>query len=166
IVAREIVSRRSRRSERRARVHRALSSMEGARSRITRIFPLLHDRARRHRPCKARGSAMSSSTRTDRDCAFDLYRASLHGGRTLAPEEERALAVRWRNGDSTAGDRLIRASLPFVISVALEYRRWGVPIDDLVQQGNLGLLKAAKKFDPTRECRLITYAVYWIRAEI
>ena len=109
---------------------------------------------------------MSSSPRPDRESAFDLYRASLHGGRTLTPQEERALATRWRAGDSTAGDRLIRASLPFVISVALEYRRWGVPIEDLVQQGNLGLLKAAQKFDPSRDCRLITYAVYWIRAEI
>ncbi len=98
--------------------------------------------------------------------SFDRYRASLHGSVTLTPTEERALAQRFRDGDAAAGTKLIRASLPFVISVALEYRRWGVPIEDLVQQGNLGLLKAAHKFDPTRECRLITYAVYWIRAEI
>lgn len=98
--------------------------------------------------------------------SFDRYRASLHGTTTLTPAEERALSERWRNGDTTAGDKLIRASLPFVISVALEYRRWGIPLEDLVQQGNLGLLKAAHKFDPDRECRLITYAVYWIRAEI
>src|SRR5260221_10973505 len=109
---------------------------------------------------------MPSSPRSERESAFDLYRASLHGAHTLAPQDERALAVRWRAGDSSAGDRLIKASLPFVISVALEYRRWGVPLEDLVQQGNLGLLKAARKFDPTRECRLVTYAVYWIRAEI
>ena len=47
-----------------------------------------------------------------------------------------------------------------------EYRRWGIPVEDIVQQGNLGLLRAASKFDPTRECRLATYAAYWIRAEI
>lgn len=98
--------------------------------------------------------------------AFDRYRASLHGTHPLEPREERELARRWHAGDASAGDRLIRASLPFVIAVALEYRRWGAPIDDLVQQGNLGLLKAAAKFDPKRDCRLITYAVYWIRAEI
>ncbi len=98
--------------------------------------------------------------------SFDRYRASLHGTTTLTPADERALAERWRNGDTAAGDKLIRASLPFVISVALEYRRWGIPLEDLVQQGNLGLLKAAHKFDPQRDCRLITYAVYWIRAEI
>jgi RNA polymerase sigma-32 factor len=98
--------------------------------------------------------------------SFDRYRASLHGTSTLSPTEERELARKWRDGDSAAGDRLIKASLPFVISIALEYRRWGAPLEDLVQQGNLGLLKAAKKFDPSRDCRLITYAVYWIRAEI
>ena len=98
--------------------------------------------------------------------SLDRYRASLHGTEPLDPSEERALAARYRAGDNAAGDRLIKASLPFVITVALEYRRWGAPLEDLVQQGNLGLLKAAKKFDPDRDCRLITYAVYWIRAEI
>lgn len=98
--------------------------------------------------------------------SLDRYRASLHGTEPLSPSEERELAARYRAGDSAAGARLITASLPFVITVALEYRRWGAPLEDLVQQGNLGLLKAAQKFDPARDCRLITYAVYWIRAEI
>jgi RNA polymerase sigma-32 factor len=97
---------------------------------------------------------------------LDAYRSSLHGVKTLEPHEERALARRWQAGEAGAGDRLIRASLPFVIAIALEYRQWGTPIEDLIQQGNLGLLKAAKKFDPERDCRLVTYAVYWIRAEI
>jgi RNA polymerase sigma-32 factor len=101
----------------------------------------------------------------DRD-SFDRYRASLSHTEPLAPQLERELARRWSAGDAAAGDSLIKASLPFVIAVALEYRRWGAPIEDLVQQGNLGLLKAARKFDPARDCRLITYAVYWIRAEI
>ena len=96
----------------------------------------------------------------------DRYRASIAGTLTLVADEEKRLARLWRDGDSATGDKLIRASLPFVISVALEYRRWGAPLEDLIQQGNLGLLKAARKFDPTRDCRLITYAVYWIRAEI
>jgi RNA polymerase sigma-32 factor len=52
------------------------------------------------------------------------------------------------------------------MSISLEYRRWGIPMEDIVQQGNLGLLRAASKFDPGRECRLATYAAYWIRAEI
>ncbi len=98
--------------------------------------------------------------------SLEAYRHSLAGVVTLKPDEERRLAERWRDGDAKAGQRLIEASLPFVITIATEYRRWGVPLEDLIQQGNLGLLKGALRFDPSRDCRLITYAVYWIRAEI
>ncbi|MGZ5967220.1 MAG: sigma-70 family RNA polymerase sigma factor [Polyangiales bacterium] len=98
--------------------------------------------------------------------ALDAYRVSLTGIEPLSAVEERVLAQRWRNGDQDAGRRLVEASLPFVITVATEYRRWGIPLEDLIQQGNLGLLKGALRFEPSRECRLITYAVYWIRAEI
>ncbi len=97
---------------------------------------------------------------------LDRYRASLSNTPSLAAEEELDLARRWRTGDPDAGHRLIEASLRFVVSVALEYRRWGAPVEDLVQQGNVGLLKAAAKFDPAKGCRLITYAGYWVRAEI
>jgi RNA polymerase sigma-32 factor len=98
--------------------------------------------------------------------ALEAYRHSLVGVEPLSAEEERRLAKCWRAGDATAGRRLVEASLPFVITIAAEYRRWGVPLEDLIQQGNLGLLKGALRFEPERECRLITYAVYWIRAEI
>lgn len=98
--------------------------------------------------------------------ALEAYRISLTGISPLKSDEERELAARWRQGDQTAGRKLIEASLPFVITIATEYRRWGVPLEDLIQQGNLGLLKAATRFNPERDCRLITYAVYWIRAEI
>ena len=101
-----------------------------------------------------------------RPTSLDRYRRDLNGVAPLDAETERALAEAWRGGDRSAGDRLIEASLPFVIKVAREYRRWGIPLEDLIQQGNLGLLRAAKKFDPEQQCRLITYAVYWIRAEI
>lgn len=86
--------------------------------------------------------------------------------RALDRGTELELARRWTEGDERAGERIIEACLPFVISIALEYRRWNVPLEDIVQQGNLGLLKAAKKFNPDRDCRLATYAAYWIRAEI
>jgi RNA polymerase sigma-32 factor len=94
------------------------------------------------------------------------YRESLAKVSPVDKETERALAVRWRAGDRRAGTRLIEACLPFVLTIALEYRRWGVPLEDIVQQGNVGLLRAAQKFDPSRDCRLATYAAYWIRAEI
>ncbi len=98
--------------------------------------------------------------------ALEAYRNSLTGISPLKADEERDLAARWRSGDQLAGRKLIEASLPFVITIATEYRRWGVALEDLIQQGNLGLLKAATRFNPERDCRLITYAVYWIRADI
>lgn len=98
--------------------------------------------------------------------SLNAYRKTLANVRVLDRDAERDLALRWIEGDKRAGQKLIEACLPFVVSIALEYRRWGVPLEDIVQQGNLGLLKAASKFDPSRECRLATYAAYWIRAEI
>lgn len=98
--------------------------------------------------------------------SVDRYRASLKRVSVLDPATERELARAWAKGDGRAGSQLIEASLPFVLKIAREYRRWGVPLEDLIQQGNLGLLKAARKFDPDKNCRLITYASYWIRAEI
>jgi RNA polymerase sigma-32 factor len=98
--------------------------------------------------------------------SLHAYRRSLGNVRVLDRDEERDLARRWKAGDRRAGERIIEACLPFVVSIALEYRRWGVPLEDIVQQGNLGLLKAAARFDPSRDCRLATYAAYWIRAEI
>jgi RNA polymerase sigma-32 factor len=94
------------------------------------------------------------------------YRDSVKSVTPLGRESERELAGQWRAGDRRAGEKIVTACLPFVMSIALEYRRWGIPLEDIVQQGNLGLLKAAAKFDPTREVRLATYAAYWIRAEI
>ncbi len=98
--------------------------------------------------------------------SLHAYRRSLAHVQVLDRETERSLARRWAAGDKRAGQKIIEACLPFVVSIALEYRRWGVPLEDIIQQGNLGLLKAAEKFDPDRECRLATYAAYWIRAEI
>ena len=98
--------------------------------------------------------------------ALRVYRDNLSSVKPLDRDTERELALRWIAGDKRAGEKIVQACLPFVISVALEYRRWGVPLEDIIQQGNLGLLRAAKKFDPAKECRLATYAVYWIRAEI
>jgi RNA polymerase sigma-32 factor len=84
----------------------------------------------------------------------------------MTQEQERALIDRWKAGDREAGERLVRAFLPFVASIAYEYRRWSAPMEDIVQQGCLGLLRAAARFDPGQNVRLVTYAAYWIRAEI
>jgi RNA polymerase sigma-32 factor len=98
--------------------------------------------------------------------SLHAYRRSVAGIVPLDRDGERTLADRWRGGDRRAGDQLVMACLPFVVSIAVEYRRWGVPIEDIVQQGNVGLLRAALKFDTRKDCRLATYAAYWIRAEI
>lgn len=98
--------------------------------------------------------------------ALSLYRAELQQRDILSAEAERDLVTRWRAGDQDAGTKLIEGCLPFVMTIALEYRRWGVPLEDIIQEGNIGLLKAADRFDPERKCRLATYAAYWIRAEI
>jgi RNA polymerase sigma-32 factor len=98
--------------------------------------------------------------------SLDYYRRAISRYPQLTAQQERELARRYRAGDRRAGDRLIQACLPFVLLIAREYRCWGAPLEDIVQQGNLGLLKAALRFDPDRECRLVTYAAYWVRAEI
>jgi RNA polymerase sigma-32 factor len=98
--------------------------------------------------------------------ALRAYRSNLANVTPLEREAERELARRWRDGDKRAGTQLVTACLPFVIAIAMEYRRWGVPLEDVIQQGNVGLLRAAAKFDLDKECRLATYAAYWIRAEI
>jgi RNA polymerase sigma-32 factor len=109
---------------------------------------------------------MGSRSTTGAVGTLHVYREALAGLKVLERDVEKELARRFRAGDRRAGDKLVEACLPFVVSIAFEYRRWGVPLEDIVQQGNLGLLKAAQKFDPSRDCRLTTYAAYWIRAEI
>lgn len=85
---------------------------------------------------------------------------------TLSREEEHELAVKVQAGDQDAADKLVEANLRFVVAVALQYRRYGIPLSDLMAEGNLGLMLAVKKFDPDRGTRFVTYAGYWIRAYV
>lgn len=83
----------------------------------------------------------------------------------LGVEEERTLAERWRaHSDTRALGRLVEAHLGLVISIAVKYGHYGPPIEDLIQEGNIGLLIGARRFDPARGVRLATYATWWIRA--
>lgn len=84
----------------------------------------------------------------------------------LSREDEHELAVRVREGDKDAADKLVEANLRFVVAVALQYRRYGIPIGELMAEGNLGLMMAVDKFDPDRGTRFVTYAGYWIRAYV
>jgi RNA polymerase primary sigma factor len=84
----------------------------------------------------------------------------------LSPEAEVALGRRIAQGDEHALHALVEGNLRFVVQVALKYQGHGLPLADLINEGNLGLLHAARKFDPTRGTRFITYAVWWIRQAI
>ena len=99
--------------------------------------------------------------------ALDLFLAEIRAVPLLTAEEEARLARAWRDdGDARAAHELITANLRFVVKVAHEYRTYGFRARDLIQEGNIGLMKAVQKFDPEKQIRLISYAVWWIRAYI
>jgi len=85
----------------------------------------------------------------------------------LKPEEEYALAMRWRgDGDREAADKLVTSHLRLVAKIAMGYRGYGLPISEVISEGNIGLMQAVKRFEPERGVRLATYAIWWIRASI
>lgn len=84
----------------------------------------------------------------------------------VSPDEETSLAMRIQDGDEEAFNRLVESNLRFVVSVAKQYQGHGMELVDLINEGNYGLMKAARKFDPTRGFKFISYAVWWIRQSI
>ena len=102
----------------------------------------------------------------DEDKSLDLYLREIGETPLIKAEEEVELAKRIRQGDQKALEKLTKANLRFVVSVAKQYQNQGLSLADLINEGNIGLIKAAKRFDETRGFKFISYAVWWIRQAI
>ncbi|MDR2694196.1 MAG: RNA polymerase sigma factor RpoD/SigA [Chitinispirillales bacterium] len=102
----------------------------------------------------------------DDGSSLNLYLKEISKYKTLPIEEEADLAKRIRDGDRLALDKLVKSNLRFVVSVSRNYQNQGLPLVDLINEGNLGLIRAAKRFDEKKNFRFISYAVWWIRQAI
>ena len=103
---------------------------------------------------------------TLRTPTLEQYMRDISRIEMISPDEETELAMRIKEGDTQALNSLVNANLRFVVSVAKQYQNRGLDLTDLISEGNIGLIKAAQKFDPTRGFKFISYAVWWIRQQI
>jgi RNA polymerase primary sigma factor len=100
------------------------------------------------------------------DIALELYLKDIAHNKALSSEEEAVLAARIKKGDRKALDTMVKANLRFAVSVARKYQNQGLPLSELISEGNIGLIKAAKRFDEKKNFKFISYAVWWIRQSI
>lgn len=109
--------------------------------------------------------AVDYETRHSTD-AFTLYIRQIGETPLLTPQEEVVLAKRIKRGDKAAREHMIKANLRFVVKIARDYENYGLPLLDLINEGNIGLMKAVDRFDPTKGAKLSTYASWWIKQSI
>jgi RNA polymerase sigma-32 factor len=109
---------------------------------------------------------MQASSSLSSADTLSTYLADINQYPLLSVQEEQALARRFKQGDMAAGHKLVTSNLRFVVKVSYEYRSYGIKMSDLIQEANIGLMKAVQKFDADKGIRLISYAVWWIRAYI
>jgi RNA polymerase primary sigma factor len=103
---------------------------------------------------------------TRREDSIDKYLLEIGKEELISPEEEIELAQRIKRGDQKAIDKLVKANLRFVVSVSKQYQNQGLTLPDLINEGNIGLIKAVQRFDETKGFKFISYAVWWIRQSI
>ena len=109
---------------------------------------------------------MQSTPMPDNENSFNLYLKEIAKFKPLKRQEEHDLIINVKKGDQLAMKKLVEANLRFVVSVASNYRNQGMPLPDLVNEGNIGLIRAAKRFDETKGFKFISYAVWWIRQSV
>jgi RNA polymerase sigma-32 factor len=115
----------------------------------------------------ANGKGIVSIPASGGEAGLNRYLAEIKKFPILSPEEEYMLAKRWReHGDTDAAAKLVNSHLRLVAKIAMGYRGYGLPVSDLISEGNVGLMQGVKKFEPDRGFRLATYAMWWIRASI
>ncbi len=103
---------------------------------------------------------------TTEESSLSIYLKEIGRSRCLSPKEEAETAVCIHSGDNKALEKLVKANLRFVVSVARNYQNQGLPLSDLINEGNFGLIRAAKRFDEKKNFKFISYAVWWIRQAI
>lgn len=111
-------------------------------------------------------SILDTSRFISEESCLALYLKEISKNKTLTLEDEAVLAVRIRTGERKALENLVKANLRFVVSVCRNYQNQGLPLSDLINEGNLGLIRAAKRFDEKKNFKFISYAVWWIRQAI